>query len=1442
MSDKKLKTVIEVVDKYSKELKDFSKKINETNDELKKLQDNFVEGSEGARKLTDSLGMIKKVGVAAAVFYVGNKIKELGTFAIESASKMDELANVTQQVFESSTKEIEQWARTIDKEVGRSIYQMQNFASVYGSMFKGAGFDTSFFKQISKDLATFTADFSSFFNVTDDEAFTAIKGALTGETEALKRYGLILNDTTMAEYALSKGIKEKWQELDTATKMQLRYNKLMEMTTYIQGDASRTIDGYANSLKKAEGLIDNIATAIGHKLLPFATDVVHMFNGIAEAIDNMLSKKSETDYLFDFLEEKQNLEELKEKYIELSQLYLEGLGTPESERERNDLYQKLLAMYPQLNGEINNEAASYDKVATAIDGVVASLKQKIILQATEDVLNRSRTEALKYQSQLTEYEKKQTEIGLKIDAKYKTNASTAYTNEEMEELYRLNRLYGSKFSEWKNGDNNKLKKKVQELAKKKNIKYDDNFYKATKEVVNNYQEVNATISGFNSKIDKITNDGLDEAEKVEKNLGLVIDKMETASQSRQNKKIKNSGKKAGEKIDQTLGNAIKEVEKEKGKNDVNTQKIIKETQQLVNDWKNGKYKNSNLNELRQIYKKMVASGIDPVTASEIHSKITQLESLEGKTGKVAKATKAIKSHSKSIAKDIKDIYGAFQKDMKNQMNYDDIIGTSDIDKIKNQISILKRYIKETVDNGNIDLAKSLQVQLQEKEFKIKKFDIDEALEDVKEKLEDLEINLKKGKISEENYHEEKAKVLGDLIKTYEKHNINLENLSEEDAKYLRENIEMAKQKKKASEDEVEHLQEIAIKLKKVNDLIDSINILASNFSQLGQVTGSKTISNIGSVLGNLANIGTSYKNFDMKSIIKMFSGGIESFTSGITSISSIVGIATGGLSIAKTLGSALGFGKGKKKAAEIDKRNGENKNRYQEQIRAMQTLTEVLKRNSEIVKSFSDKMLSDISKNPTLSYISSGNRNIDLFKDAMLSGKHFNDISALEKGSSKYRKGFRKKRKDTYTSVNIGEAQLLKYLGFDKTELDAFSDGEIRQLNNILKNISHNDLVRATGRNLTESNLEEWKKQISEFVSQLDLLEREKKDLFRGSTLESFTGIDYLSEKKLIEEYTEQFKQMGLVGEQYNSTIREMAKNNQVLVTAMQDVRAQTIEGLASGNGGFVTSMKGYFEKIFKNASSIAYDVAFSDLDSYFNEEFQKISEKMVNIKKSGRLDFNDLLTGVNFNKLKLAEGIETQAKKSIDSIKQFLLNRGIDISIINKILPNSDFNDKLNDMKNALSNAMNDAQKEKKFDTFSKTLGESLYESTKASLIKAFSESSVYQGLISKFVNTQDMKAEIEKVGTFEGAFNIIKNKLKDFGYRLESNGLGGFDAINNKDSIENQLGNAYYQDKSSNVEIKVTNNFYEKVYGVDDLEGRILKSVNIGIEAWTKRPKVTS
>jgi len=803
--------------------------------------------------------------------------------------------------------------------------------------------------------------------------------------------------------------------------------------------------------------------------------------------------------------------------------------------------------------------------------------------------------------------------------------------------------------------------------------------------------------------------------------------------------------------------------------------------------------------------------------------------------------------------EIKELFKEYEDYLIKAPKIWELIGLDNKEILEEKVSYLKSALQKAVEVGATSLIPTLKTEFdkasKELKLKINEIDFDKAKEKLTKELAKLQeeditkIGAYNPKSSKEISYEKdvaKYKALKDFTDAIKEGTTEFQKAELQEMMVKKDNL--AKKIRLYNQEDKAIKERVA----KIESITNGLSSLSGGISSIGAQTGSSTISNLGSLIGGMQSLGIAFGTLT----------GPATTTGSLASISSASGtVATAGAglaaagAIASGVGAAIGIAmiansmiesKAKKKAAAIDAKNKENENIYSEQTKAMQQLTQALMRNSEIIKSFSDRMLSDVAKNPTLKSIYGGEKNFENLYTSMVNGKHFHDISALEKGSASIRKMFRKKHKDTYTAVNVGEAQLLKYLGFDKTELDAFNNSELRQLNKVLKNVSHNDLVKATGRNLTQSNLDEWKKQISEFVSQLDILEREKKGLFNGATLESLTGIDYISEKKLIEEYTEQFKQMGLVGDKYNTTIREMAKNNQVLVTAMQDVRAQTIEGLASGNGGFVTSMKSYFEKIFKNASSIAYDVAFSDLDRYFNDEFKKISERLVNIKKTGKLNFNNLLSGIDFSKLKLAEEIETQAKKSLDTIKQFLLSRGIDISIINKILPNSDFNDKLNDMKNALSNAMNDAQKEKKFDSFTKSLGESLYESTKASLIKAFSESSVYQGLISKFINTKDMKAEIEKVGTFEGAFNIIKNKLKDFGYRLESNGLGGFDAINNKDSIENKLGNAYYQDKSSNIEIKVTNNFYEKVYGVDDLDGRILKGVNKGIELWTKKPKV--
>lgn len=860
----------------------------------------------------------------------------------------------------------------------------------------------------------------------------------------------------------------------------------------------------------------------------------------------------------------------------------------------------------------------------------------------------------------------------------------------------------------------------------------------------------------------------------------------------------------------------------------------------------------------------------------------ELVEMKEKLSKLGKESLVNKSAKKSSSDPFKEFISEIGAKIKFDLNIEDKIEA--LEQAKNRFKDKVGEINIAITNLRMDLLKSkIEKALEGVTLESHKYSSDEQkakLEEAKKyTLQALELEKTKAKINKETIADLENKleninfneILMPMKKELENITSNLESVKKVDEKSTKEvrdkaigTLESLKPKlesllKEAQEkyesgnftqgdfenftNELEKvrkgIEEAGDGIKKNGlDFSASVNALANGLSALGTATGSKTISGLGSILGNVVNIGSALKGFGgLSSITGMFSGANGALAGGLASLGSVAGAVAGGVGLAVSIGSMFGRS-GKKKKAKIEANNQNELKKYDEQTKAMQALTEALKKNTENVKTISEKILTDIAKNPTLSSISKGNKNFDLFKNAMIEGKRFADISAVEIGSAKYRSGFRKKRKKTYTNVNVSEDKLLKYLGFDKTELDLFTDDEMRQLNKALVNVKHDDLVKATGRNLDKSNIEEWKNQISEFVKQIDILDKENADLFRASTLESFVGVEFKSEKDLIKEYTAYFKELGLEGEQYNETIKEMAKNQQVLVTAMQDVRANTIDGLANGNGGFMTSIKGYFENIFKNASSIAYDVAFSDVDSYMYDMYKKISERLVEIKKNGKLDFSNLFAGFDFSQLKIAEANEIQAKKSLDVIKQQLLNSGIDLSIVNKILPQSDFNNRINDLKNALSNAMNTGLTDKSFFSFTKTLGESLYNSMKSSLVKAFSESSLYQGLISKFIKAEDFQAKLEAAGNFKEAFKISEEIMKKFGYELEASGFGGFDSINNLAKEDTKLGNAYYQDKASNVDITVNNNFYAEVYGVEDLDNRILSGVQTGIKKWINKP----
>lgn len=1403
MAKKQLQTVIEMQDKFSKQLELFSEDLHKATDELKNFAKENEKSSGSSDKLTDSLLNLSNVAKTAGIAYLGKKIFELGNFAVGAASKMDELGNVTSQVFGNSKREIEDWAKTMDDKIGRSIYQLQNFASIYGSMFKGAGFDTSYFKNISKDLAVFTADFSSFFNVTDDEAFTAIKGALTGETEALKRFGIILNDTVMAEYALTQGIKANWAELDTALKMQLRYNKLMEITAHIQGDAERTVDGYANSLKKAEGLIDNIATSVGQKLIPGATRAVHMFNGIAEAIDNMLSKKDVTDYVFDFVKEKQSIDELKERYIEPSELYLQGLNTPESEKERLELYNQILTLYPELFGKIDSEAEHYLQLAGALDTVISKLKEKTLAQFQSDRIAEHSKTLEKHATQIAKYEMESDEEIAKIASKNKGfNPNTKFGKAQYQVIHDLH-------EESAKGDEKAAEKLDKRLRGLTSAERAATIEFARHEVIRNQK-----IEGYIGDIQKLN----DEFNKTMKYQTAQLETVLNVSSKTSYAQAKHYSK-----YYQELDIARGKIPKAEVKDEA-SEKAAKEIEELKTKWDT--LASKDLKGKKEIYQRLMALG-----EKNLSKYTNEINALEKELEKNSKKEKA--------PKEDRYTYQNYRKDLQNQQIFADITGVKELEQLKSKLSTIQSYMKGAIEKGNKGLLEKLQQDFKETTFEIHKVNIQKGLDEIQKQLDTLDIKLESGKIDEQGYHKERVSLLDKVLEQFSE---NFMNLSDQDKAELKEKIEAFKKEKTVSDEAIKQKEKETAAAKRVTEGLD---LLSSGFNGIAAGISAANINNsqtMNGISGIFSSFGTVAKGLETLGGFKSLGSIATTAASWGSSLATVGTIASGvgaAIGVVGAIGSFIGR-KGKKKAAKIDAENKENEEAYKKQISALQQLTQAIEKYSERIKTFADRVLVDISKNPTLKYIAGGQRNFDLMHDSMISGKHFADITALEKGSKKYRSGFRKKRKSTYTKVDISEAELLKYLGFDKTELDAFTDEEMRQLDKVLDKVNHETLRRATGRNLTESSIEEWKKQVHEFTKQLEFLEKEKADLFRGSTLESFSGMEFRTEKELIKEYTEQFKELGLEGEKYTETIKDMAKNNQVLVTSMLDVRSNAIEGLATGNGGFLTAAKSYFEKIYKNASSVAYDVAFSDIDSYMSEMFKTISDKLLDVKKSGKLDFSNLLSDFDFAKFKNLELSEKEIKKSLDTIKRQLLDSGVDLSIINKLLPQSDFNNRLNDLTTSLSAAMSAGLETHKYESFTETLGKSLYDSTKNGLVKAFSESALYRGMIEKFIDTEDLRSKLEKAGNFKEAFNLTENIMKKFGYEMEANGFGGFDAIGNLTKEEKKLGNAYYQDKASNMEINVTNHFHDIVYGVQDLESKINKAVTDGLELASKKPVI--
>ena len=185
------------------------------------------------------------------------------------ASDLNETMTKTEAIFGKGSQAIKDWSTETAGSMGISQQAALDAAASFGVIGKGAGLTGGELTGFSKDLTGLAADMASFNNTSVDEAITALSSGLRGESEPLRKFGVMLDDATLRQEAVRLGIiKTTSQALKPQQKALAAQAAIMKQTSDQQGDFAKTSEGAANQQRIMEAQLQDATTQMGSAFLP----------------------------------------------------------------------------------------------------------------------------------------------------------------------------------------------------------------------------------------------------------------------------------------------------------------------------------------------------------------------------------------------------------------------------------------------------------------------------------------------------------------------------------------------------------------------------------------------------------------------------------------------------------------------------------------------------------------------------------------------------------------------------------------------------------------------------------------------------------------------------------------------------------------------------------------------------------------------------------------------------------------------------------------------------------------------------------------------------------------------------------------------------------------------------------------------------------------------
>lgn len=257
-------------------------------DEVEKLKQQTTNTASHVERQTKRISnAFSKIGRIVAAAFSITAIVAFGKSCIDLGSQLAEVDNVIQQAVPSMEGAIDRFAKNAIKNFGLSEIAAKRYAGVFSSMARGFGIHEEAAANMGMTMTALVADVASFYDTSQDSAYTKLKSVFTGETESLKDLGVVMTQANLQAFALEKGYKKKISAMSEAEKVALRYAFVQDKLKYAEGDFARNAGTWANQVRILSEQFSHLKATIGQGLINAFTPVIQMINTILAKLQTL---------------------------------------------------------------------------------------------------------------------------------------------------------------------------------------------------------------------------------------------------------------------------------------------------------------------------------------------------------------------------------------------------------------------------------------------------------------------------------------------------------------------------------------------------------------------------------------------------------------------------------------------------------------------------------------------------------------------------------------------------------------------------------------------------------------------------------------------------------------------------------------------------------------------------------------------------------------------------------------------------------------------------------------------------------------------------------------------------------------------------------------------------------------------------------------------------